>query len=304
MEARYQAVQAVLIRVLIVQILLAVSKLALGWHLGSLSVLTDGIHSFLDGASSVIAMLAIIVASRPPDENHPYGHRKFEVLATFALSGLLLLTCWELLGSAVERLRHPVTTPEFSWWGVLFLTGTLGITLSVSQYEKACGERLNSPLLIADALHTRSDFFSTLVALIGVCAAHFGVFWLDPVAAIVIVLIIGRAAYLIIIQSISTVADENRLDIHKVRKVAERHPKVQNAHAIRSHGMENDIHLDLHIRIDKNLSARQVFDIENQVAENLKTSFPGVTEVSIRHEPSDILEEEDNQPGDLFGSKK
>ncbi len=299
MEARYQAIQRVLIRVLIIQVMLAGSKLALGWHVGSLGILSDGIHSFLDGASSVVALLAIGVAARPPDRDHPYGHRKFEVLATFALAGLLLLTCWELLGSAIERLRNPAPTPVFSWWAVMFLTGTLGITFSMAQYEKNKGEQLNSPLLIADAMHARSDFLTTLVALMGIFCAKFGWLWLDPVAAIIIVILIGTAAYSIIHESVATVADENRLDVNRVQHVAEKHPKVQNAHAIRSHGMENDIHLDLHIRIDKQLTAREVFDIENDVCKSLKEHFPGVTEVAIRHEPSDISEEEDQHP-DLF----
>jgi cation diffusion facilitator family transporter len=301
MEARYQAIQRVLIRVLIIQVLLAGSKLGLGWHVGSLGILSDGIHSFLDGASSVVALLAIAIAARPPDRDHPYGHRKFEVLATFALAGLLLLTCWELLGSAIDRLRNPTPTPIFSWWVVLFMTGTLGITFSMSQYEKSKGEQLNSPLLIADALHARSDFFTTLVALVGIFSAKFGFLWLDPVAAIVIVLLIGTAAYSIIHESIATVAEENRLDVGTVQHVAEKHPAVQNAHAIRSHGMENDIHLDLHIRINKELTAREVFEIESDVSKSLKQHFPGVTEVSIRHEPSDISDEEDQHP-DLFKS--
>jgi len=230
---------------------------------------------------------------------------------SLALSGLLLLTCWELLGSAVERLANPIEAPRFSWWAILFLLGTMGVNFSLSQYEKSQGEALNSPLLVADALHTRSDFLTTGVALCGMLSAHFGLFWLDPIAAIGIVIIIGMAAYSIIHESVATVAEKNRLDASEVRRVAEKHPEVQDAHAIRSHGMQNDIHLDLHIRIEKTLTARQVFEIENEVTRSLKKSFPGVTEVSIRHEPSDIEENEDEIPaprkksppsngGDLF----
>lgn len=293
MENRYRKIQSVLLRVLVVHVLLAFGKLGLGWQVGSLSILSDGVHSFLDGAATVVSFLAIAVAARPPDREHPYGHRKFEVLATLALSGLLLLTCWELLGSAVERLANPIEAPYFSWWAVLFLAGTMGVNYSLSQYEKSRGEDLNSPLLVADSVHTRSDFLTTGVALLGMVSAKFGLFWLDPVAAIGIVLIIGIAAYSIIHESVATVAEKNRLDSLAVRQVVEKHPDVQDAHAIRSHGMQNDIHLDLHIRIDESLTARQVFEIENDVTRSLKKSFPGVTEVSIRHEPGDILEEED-----------
>ncbi len=293
MQPRYSRIQRVLFIALGVNLALAVAKLFLGWKLGSLAVISDGFHSVLDGAGSAIGLVAIFIAAQPPDARHPYGHRKFEVLATLILCGLLLLSCWEILGSAVARLRNPVEAPLFSWWAVLFLIGTMGINYSLSVYEKDKSHELDSPLLAADAMHTRSDFFTTALALVGIFTAWLGLYWLDAVAAICIALIIGRAAYLIIRDGIDTVAEARRLDPAEVRRVAENVAGVQNAHDIRSHGMSNDIHLDLHMRVDKRMSAREVFDVEQRLTEALKKRFPGITEVSIRHEPSDIRRDED-----------
>jgi cation diffusion facilitator family transporter len=263
--------------------------------LGSLGVMSDGVHSVLDGAGSVIGLVAIHVAAMPPDPKHPYGHKKFEVLATLILSGLLLLSCWEILGSAITRLARPSTVPDFSWAGVLFLLATMGVNAWLSRYEAEKGDELDSPLLHADAAHTRSDLFTTFLALLGLFSPKLGWPALDAVAAILIVLVIGRAAYRIISESVDTVADANRLDPAAVRGVAEAVAGVENAHSIRSHGMSNDIHIDLHLRVDQGMSARRVFDIENQVVAELKAKFPGVTEVAIRHEPSDIRAEEDRE---------
>ncbi|MEO0452850.1 MAG: cation diffusion facilitator family transporter [Verrucomicrobiota bacterium] len=288
MDPRYRKITQVLTLVLGVHLFLAAGKFFLGWKVGSLSVLSDGVHSLLDGASSVIAILAIMISSRPPDEEHPYGHRKFEVLATLALSGLLLLTCWELAGAAIERLIQPVASPHFSWNAVLFLLGALGIHYSLACYEKDKGEELNSPLLIADSIHARSDFFTTGLALCGIFAGIAGWYWLDAIAAIGIVVVIGIATYSIIHECVNTVAEARRLNPEEVRQVAKTVEGVQNPHAIRSHGMKNDIHLDMHIQIKKELNAEEVYEIENQVTRELKKTFPGLTQVSIRHEPSSL----------------
>jgi cation diffusion facilitator family transporter len=293
MEERYRSIQRVLLVALAVNLVLAAGKMFLGWMLGSLSVLSDGVHSVLDGAGSVIGLVAIHVAALPPDPRHPYGHRKFEVLATLVLAGLLLLSCWEILGSAITRIARPSVAPDFSWGAVVFLLATIGINAWLSQYESRRGGELDSPLLTADAAHTRSDMFTTLLAIVGLFTARVGWPILDAVAAIFIVGIIGHAAYRIIVESVDTVADANRIDPAAIRGVAEGVSGVENAHDIRSHGMSNDIHIDLHLRVDKSMSARQVFDIEKQVVSELKTKFPGVTEVAIRHEPSDIGVDED-----------
>ncbi|NJK90889.1 MAG: cation transporter [Blastochloris sp.] len=244
MDIRYKAIQRVFIFALSLNIALAVLKCYIGVQTRSLGVVSDALHSFLDGAASAVGLLAIYMAAQPADEQHPYGHRKFEIIATFILSGLLLLSCWEILGSAYTRLMNPVPTPDFSWAAVLAILATVGINFAFSLYQRRQADALQSPLLAADASHTRSDMYSSILALIGLGTAALGWFWVDAVAAIGIVCIIARAAYLIIQDSIDTVAEANRLDQDEVRSVVEKVAGVENAHAIRSHGMKTDIHLD------------------------------------------------------------
>ena len=283
--ARTGRIRRVLLTALAVNVLLALIKFGVGWNLGSLSVLSDAIHSLLDGGASVIALIGITAAARPPDANHPYGHRKYEILATLIVAGLLFLSAWEILGASVGRLLRQAAPPEFSAWGVALLGLGIVANLFLSRWERRAGLEVSSPLLLADAAHTRTDVFSSILAIAAVAGSQLGLPWLDPLFAIGIVVLLARAIYEILIEGVRVVSDATRLDPEQIRLVAEGVEGVRGAHAIRSHGMTNDIHIDLHIQVEEQLTTRQVYEIENQVSEALRKNFSGVTHVALRHEP-------------------
>lgn len=283
--ARTFRIRRVLLTALAVNALLAATKFGIGWKLGSLSVLSDAVHSLLDGGASVIALIGITAAARPPDANHPYGHRKFEILTTIIVAGLLFLSAWEILGAAVNRLLREAPAPEFSTLGVALLGVGVVANLILSRWERKAGLEVSSPLLLADAAHTRTDVFSSLLAIAALAGSQLGLPWLDPLFAIGIVILLARAIYEILIEGVKVVSDATRLDPDQIRDVAEAVAGVRGAHAIRSHGMTNDIHIDLHIQVEEQLTTRQVYEIENQVTEALRARFPGVTHVALRHEP-------------------
>lgn len=283
--ARTSRIRRVLLTALAVNALLAAVKFGVGWKLGSLSVLSDAVHSLLDGGASVIALIGITAAARPPDANHPYGHRKFEILTTIIVAGLLFLSAWEILGAAVNRLIREAPAPAFSMMGVALLGLGVVTNLMLSRWERKAGLEVSSPLLLADAAHTRTDVFSSLLAIAALAGSQLGFPWLDPLFAIGIVILLARAIYEILIEGVKVVSDATRLDPDQIRDVAEAVAGVRGAHAIRSHGMTNDIHIDLHIQVEEQLTTRQVYEIENQVTEALRAKFPGVTHVALRHEP-------------------
>jgi len=282
---RTARIRRVLLTALSCNLLLAGLKFAIGWRLGSLGVLSDAVHSLLDGAASVIALIGITAAARPPDPEHPYGHRKFEILTTIVVAGLLFLSAWEILGAAVSRLLHQAPAPHFNWGAVALLGIGILINTLLSNWEKRAGLEVSSPLLLADAAHTRTDVFSSTLAIAAVAGSQLGLPWLDPLFAIGIVVLLARAIYEILIEGVRVVSDATRLDPEQIRLVAEGVEGVRGAHAIRSHGMTNDIHIDLHIQVEEQLTTRQVYEIENQVTEALRKNFSGVTHVALRHEP-------------------
>ncbi|NBR63655.1 MAG: cation diffusion facilitator family transporter [Verrucomicrobia bacterium] len=198
-----------------------------------------------------------------------------------------------MLGAALGRLWRHAPAPEFSGWGVSLLGLGVIANLALSRWERRAGLEVSSPLLLADAAHTRTDVFSSLLAIAALVGSRFGLPWLDPLLAIGIVVFLARAIYEILLEGVRVVSDATRLDPEIVRSVAEGVEGVRGAHAIRSHGMANDIHIDLHIQVEEQLTTRQVFEIENQVTEALRKRFPGVTHVALRHEPRGLPPEPD-----------
>src|SRR5215475_15841637 len=103
---RYRQIRLVLLRVLFLNLLLAAAKVIVGVLTGALAMVADGIHSVMDASSNVIAIVASVISARPADESHPYGHRRFETMATLTIGGLLLLAAWEILQTAIQRLLN------------------------------------------------------------------------------------------------------------------------------------------------------------------------------------------------------
>src|SRR4051812_29483163 len=158
---RHAAVSTVLVRVLVVNLVVAAAKLVLGYATGAVSILSDGFHSLTDSASNVIGLVGLRAARKPPDLDHPYGHRKYETLAAAGIFVFLLLTVFEIGRTALKRLGDPtpfVVTPL----SVAVMVATLLVNLAIVRYEGGEGRRLNSELLLADSLHTRSDVFATI----------------------------------------------------------------------------------------------------------------------------------------------
>jgi len=157
---RYAEVTRVLNRVLVLNLLVAVAKMALGYYTGAVSILSDGFHSLTDSASNVVALIGVSIARRPPDADHPYGHRKYETMASLGILVFLVVVLVEVLSAAADRFVNG-GTPKVFPEGIGLMTATLIVNLFVVSYEMRAGKRLNSEVLRADAKHTRSDVLTT-----------------------------------------------------------------------------------------------------------------------------------------------
>lgn len=263
----------------------AAFKLAVGLVSHNLTVVSDAVHGFLDGSNNIVGILAIKVAWRPPDANHPYGHRKFEALAALAIGALMTVTSWEILRAIIrrylihEKFIHPTDSVLF----ILAVVGGLAINIFVSQYEARRGHALGSTFLIADALHTRSDIFVTLGSLSSLLIAPaYPV--MDGALSIVIVCFILHTGWSVLRDNVLLLTDAVQMAPEPIRKVVESVHGVINCHAIRSHGMPDEIYLDLHIVVHPDLSAAQTHAIEAEVRERLFHQFAKVADVSIHHQ--------------------
>ena len=167
------AIQCVLWRVLLLNLLVAFIKLGVGLATGAISMVADGFHSLVDGLSNVVAIGAQWIAARPPDDEHPYGHRRFEAVATFIIGGLLMLAAWEVLQAAADRLISG-GEPEVLPVSFVALIGTLVVNLIVVWYERRRAAALNSRVLAADASHTFTDVLVTCSVIVGLGLVELG----------------------------------------------------------------------------------------------------------------------------------
>jgi cation diffusion facilitator family transporter len=283
-ESTFTEVRSVLLRILFLNLAVALAKIAYGQISGSISILSDGFHSLTDGASNVVALVGLRLARKPPDANHPYGHRKFETLAAAAIALFLLIVVVEVAQSAVVRFRSG-GAPTVTFVSFLVMLGTLGINIAVVRSERRAAIRLSSELLLADARHTQSDVLTSLAVVAALIGSAIGYPILDPLAALVIVGFIGHAGFEIARDAARILSDEIVISEQDIRQVVERVPEVLGCHRIRSRGPADHVFLDLHIWMDGATPLTNAHAISHQVKDLLMERYPQIVDAIIHIEP-------------------
>ena len=281
---RSREVRKVLWITLFLNILVSAAKILVGTASSTLSLVADGYHSLLDGAGNVLGLLTLRLAGKPPDADHQYGHRKFEVLAAMGISILLFSTAGKVVYDSAERLRGG-TIPSPTWVTIATAVGTLFVNLFVTRYETTSGRRLRSPFLLADAQHTLSDIFATLGVLGALLLIRMGVAWADPIAAVVIAGVIVRAGYGILTKGLDVVADRSVIEPGEIEAVVMGFPGVRSCRLVRTRGFEDAVFLDLTILLDPTLVLQQAHDLCDQVEECLRDRFPQIADIVTHPEP-------------------
>lgn len=282
---RLDRIAAILWWILWLNLAVAVAKLLYGWRSGAIAMTADGVHSLLDASSNVIGLVGVAVARRPPDANHPYGHRKYETFAALGIAAMLFFGCHEIVGAAIERLRNP-RLPDITPLGFGIIGLTMAINLFVVWVERREGRRLQSELLTADAAHTGSDVLASLLVLVSFVAVRAGIGWADVAVAAVIVVLIAVAGVRILLGTLSTLSDERRIAPQLVEAAALEEPGVLEAHNVRSRGPRDDIHLDLHILVDPRMAIAAAHEVGHRVEHRLRARWPGLTDVVVHVEPA------------------
>jgi cation diffusion facilitator family transporter len=285
------AVRRVVLIILVLNLLVAAAKGVYAALSGSLAVATDAIHSALDASSNIVGMIALRMAQSPPDEGHPYGHRKVEILATVAIGVAIGVAAFRFASSAVVALWEGRPSPTATTLGFAVILGTLVTNIFVAVYEHRRGRQLQSSFLVADAMHTASDVAVTIAVLISMVAARAGVTWADPVAALVVTLVIARVAWSILSANLGILLDRAALPAEEIRAVALATPGVVGCHRVRSRGANGAYELDLHVQVDGAISLAAAHAISHAVEARLKETFEHLNDVTIHIEPDDDVEE-------------
>ena len=285
LQERNRAVRRVLWAILVANWTVSALKLAAGVVTGSTAVTADALHSFIDGGSNVIGLVAMHFASQPADEEHPYGHQKFEALASLAIGVMIGMGVMELGRMAFAALvhdRHPEVGPA----SIAVMVGTLVVNLVVTRVEAAQGKKLKSTLLLADASHTMSDVFVTIAVLVSLVLSWLGVGRADGIVALGVLVFVAFTGWQIIRQAIGILADSARIDPLKLRGTLEALPGLREVADIRSRGLEGHVYVDLVIRVDPDLSLEAAHALSHQAEGAVRAAFPEVIDVVVHVEPA------------------
>jgi cation diffusion facilitator family transporter len=285
---------AVVRRVLWITLLLntgvSAAKLVVGVLSGSLSMVADGYHSLLDGVNNVVGLVVAAWAHEPPDEEHPYGHRKFETFASIGLGLLLLGMAYNVLVQALGRF----STPQLPAIGVLnwvVMGVTLGVNVFTSWYERREGRRLGSDYLLADAEHTRSDIYVTLGVVVSFAGARAGVLWVDGAVAIAIGLFIGVLAARILSRAFDVLTDRAPIPAEQVTPVVQAVPGVLAVRSVRTRGGEGAAYVDLVAEMDGELTLHQAHEVADRIEAAVRQAHPSVIDVVVHPEPGPRVDE-------------
>lgn len=284
-DNRYGEVRRVFVLTLGLNLCIAFGKIALGMATGALAITADGLHSLTDSASNVTGIIATTLAARPPDADHHYGHRRYELLAALLIAGFLVLLAWEVIGGALGRIGGD-SAPTLTPLTFVVLALTLAVNIGVTWYQRREGRRLRSNLLLADAEHTRADALVTVAVIVSMAViALTGWGWVDVVAALVVVVLIARAAWGIIAQTGRVLVDAAPYSAAQLTALVEALPAVQSVARARSRGLPDCAHIDIDVRVSPQMTAAQTATIADSIRAHLHEALHGVGEVEVHFVP-------------------
>ena len=281
---RSAAIRRVLWITLFCNICVSGAKIAYGYFSHSVSITADGFHSMFDGVSNIVGFIGIYFASHPPDEEHPYGHRKIETIFTIFIGVIMFLTCFEIFKQVYESVkREPkvsVTTESF-----LIMIITLGVNIFITTYEKRRGKKLNSEFLIADAQHTKSDIYATTGVIVGLIFMKLGFTRADTIVGAIVGILVARAGIGILREAADVLADRKQLDTHQIKEIICGIDNVVDCHRVRTRGTDSHIFIDLHITVKPDISVSDGHMIAHIAEERIKGNIKAEVDVVVHIEP-------------------
>ena len=277
-------VNRVLLRVLILNLVVAGAKLVFGYATGAVSIISDGFHSLTDSASNIVGLIGLRASQKPPDADHPYGHRKYETLAAAGIFIFLLLVVVEVSRAALHRLSGGAA-PHITVLSFAVMAVTLVINLLVVRYERREARRLSSELLHADALHTQSDVLTSCAVLVSLAAVWLGYPILDPIGGMVVAVFIAHTGWEIARDTSSVLSDRVVLAEEDIRRVVMSTPHVVGCHQIRSRGSADHTFLDLHVWYPAAMPLHEAHRLSHVVKDRLMAAFPQIADAIIHIEP-------------------
>src|SRR5262249_53530006 len=232
-----------------------------------------------------VGLVGVRAANQPPDKDHPYGHRKFETVAANLVTVFLIIVVVEVLRNAVNSFMGRTGEHEISLSIFAVMIVTVAINLFVIAYESRAAERLRSEVLLADAMQTRGDVWTSLTVIAALVGARAGLPILDPLAALVVAGFIGHAGYQIAKATTRILSDRIVIAESELERVVMSVDGVLGCHQIRTRGTADHVFLDLHIWLPPTMPLVDAHALSHVVKDRLMTRFPQIADRIIHIEP-------------------
>jgi cation diffusion facilitator family transporter len=286
-------VQKVLWITLLLNILVMAIKAGVGLRIGALSLQADALHSVTDSANNVLGLVAMRFSSPYPDRDHPYGHLKYEAIGALAIAAFLGIACFEILQGAVMSIIKGGKPVEIAGPELWLLIIVLGVNIFVTYYERSVGQRVGSPILIADARHTMSDVWVTITVLLGLVGVWVGntanipqLQWLDVILSFPVAFLVFSSGWKVLMENLPLLVDEMAIAPEVIHQIVLEVPGVLNCHAIASRGVVGrQVFIEMHLIVSAQ-DVETAHAITEAVEARLSQQFSPVR-ILIHVEPPD-----------------
>lgn len=262
-------------------------KLLVGWWSGSVSVISEGLHSGTDLLAALMAWFAVRQSGKPPDAGHPYGHGKFESLSGAVEAVLIWLACFLIAREAIRKLMHGVEVSQpVAAIAVMALSTVVNFVVSAHLF--AIAKRTESLALEADGWHLRTDAYSSGAVLIGLGVLTItGWHFLDPLLALLVAILIAKAGYDLLTQASKHLLDAALPSPEEsiVANILQQHaPNFINAHRLRTRQAGKQRYIDLHLVVRDDMTVEEAHRLCDEIERDIRKALPDA-DVTIHVEP-------------------
>lgn len=294
---RQKAIYKVTIVGFLVNLLLTAIKFAAGILGNSAAMIADAVHSVSDFATDIVVLFFVKVAGKPRDEGHSYGHGKYETLATVLIGGVLFAVGVGILVNGIEKIVAISQGAIIERPGAIALiaaVASIGAKEALYWYTIKVGQKVDAPMVIANAWHHRSDAFSSVGTLVGIGGAYFlgdNFRIMDPIAATLVSIFILKVSVELIIPSLNELVEKSlpiKIQEKIIGIILENH-LASNPHGLRTRRIGQTVAIEVHIRVDGSMSVDASHKITEDIERRLKDEFGCQTMVNIHVEPLKVM---------------
>jgi len=294
---RTNSIRRVLLTVLALNLVVAFVKLGFGLRSGSVAMSADGAQSLLDGLSNVVGLVSIAIAARPPDEEHHFGHDRYETLASLIIAMMMTISVLEIVRSSIRHLIDG-NSPTVTAASFIVLICTMSINLGVALWERRQGRLLKSDFLAADAKHTYGDVGVSFGVILGLLAVRAGYDRADSIISIAIAAVIAWTAWTILRDASLVLTDAVQSDPRMMMEAILATDGVVTAHKLRARSMGGRQLVEVDITVDPDLRVGQAHEVATRVERSVKQVAGAGSQALVHVEPAVAPH---TRPDRLFG---